>query len=122
MTTTEPVIDKTQYYGQQHPENGCVIAFAVSPTQWTLAVAYSDGVLSVVTVPELEALMYEVDRSLDRLIGKMAQRLGMVGQKIDYAAAAGVISLATLIADIDSSDGGLAPGRGELHSISGVAA
>lgn len=118
----EPAIEKTQYYGQQHPDNGCIIALAVSPTQWTIAVAYSDGVLSVVTVPELKELMYEANHSLDALIVKMAQRLGMVGQKIDHRAAPGVISLSTLIADVDSSGNASVSGRGELHLISGAAA
>lgn len=115
----EPVIDNTQYYGERSGSNGHVIAFAVSEGRYTVAVAYEDGVIVMVPEPELSSLMSEV-KSLTQLVTKMAQRLGMANHTTSYAAAAGVISLATMIADAQSGDD-MVTGRGRLHSI-GVAA
>ena len=116
----EPVINNVQYYGQRHGENGHVIAIAIGEERWTVAVAYGDGTLVVVPEPELHGLMSEA-RSLIDLVTLMGQRLGMVNQTIDHAAAAGIISLATLIADADNGGSDTVAGRGRLHSI-GVAA
>lgn len=118
----EPVIDRTQYYGQQTPDNGCVVAIATAPQEWTVAVAYCDGILRVVSAPELEQLLYEAHNSIDALVAKMAERLGMVGHMIGFTAAPAVISLAALIIDANNNGGRPMPGRGELHTISGAAA
>jgi hypothetical protein len=112
----EPVISNIQYYGQRRGENGHVIAIAIDEERWTVAVAYGDGTLVVVPEPELYGLMSEA-RSLIDLVTLMGRRLGMVNQTIDHRAAAGIISLATLIADVNDSGCDTVIGRGRLHSI-----
>lgn len=112
----EPVIDNTQYYGQRDGKNGHIIAIAIGEERWTVAVAYGDNVLVVVPEPELSGLMSEA-RSLKQLVTLMGQRLGMINQTIDHTAAAGIISLATLIADANDGGSDTVTGRGRLHSI-----
>lgn len=112
----EPRIDNTQYYGQRSGKNGHIIAIAISAERWTIAVAYGDSTLVVVPEPELNGLMSEAG-SLRQLVTLMGQRLGMVNQTIDHTAAAGIVSLATLIADANDSGSDTVAGRGRLHSI-----
>jgi hypothetical protein len=90
---TDVVIDNKKHYGPQNTSNGRIIAIAVSPTQWTIAVAYQDETLVMVPLPELHGLR-GANESFDQLVAKMAQRLGMDSLMIDFAVAANVIPLA----------------------------
>jgi len=112
--------DNKKHYGPQSTSNGRIIAIAVSPSQWTVAVSYRDGHLTMVPLPELLGLR-DAGESLDQLVAKMAQRLGMVGQVIDHTATDGVISLAMMIVDTINGDDGQMTGRGPLHLIGAAA-
>lgn len=112
---TDVVIDNKKHYGPQNTSNGRIIAIAVSPTQWTIAVAYQDETLVMVPLPELHGLR-DANESFDQLVAKMAQRLGMVGLMIDFAVAANVIPLAAMVADANSG-GEPMLGRGTLQLI-----